>query len=113
MAIIKSISGIVFYVSDLEKSKNFYEDLGFRFGTPKGDYITAYINWFWVELHPGEPKVGGAATQISVDSVDEFYEDVKSKGMKPEGGPKDIPQGRREFILGDPDGYKLAFFTKK
>jgi catechol 2,3-dioxygenase-like lactoylglutathione lyase family enzyme len=113
MASIKSISGIVFYVSNLKKSKKFYEGLGFRFGTPKGDYITAYINWFWIELRPGEKKEGGTATQISVDSVDEFYEDVKSKGLKPEDVPKDIPQGRREFMLRDPDGYKLVFFTKK
>jgi hypothetical protein len=33
--------------------------------------------------------------------------------LKPEDVPKDIPQGRREFMLRDPDGYKLVFFTKK
>jgi catechol 2,3-dioxygenase-like lactoylglutathione lyase family enzyme len=115
MAVIKSISALVFNVKDLGRTKKFYEGLGFRFGTPKGDYLTAYINWFSVEFHPGKPatKDSGAHTQISVDDVDEFYEEVKSKGMKPEGEPEDTAMGRREFMLLDPDGYKLVFFTKK
>jgi catechol 2,3-dioxygenase-like lactoylglutathione lyase family enzyme len=115
MATIKSVSALVFNVQNLEKTKKFYEELGFRFGTPKGDYLIAYINWFSVEFHPGKPesKDSGAHTQLSVDNVDEFYEEVKSKGMKPEGEPKDTPMKRREFMLIDPDGYKLVFFTKK
>jgi catechol 2,3-dioxygenase-like lactoylglutathione lyase family enzyme len=115
MATIKSVSALVFNVSDLEKTKKFYEDLGFRFGTPKDDYLIAYINWFSVEFHPGKPesKGSGAHTQLSVDDVDEFYEDVKSKGMKPEDEPHDTPMKRREFMLHDLDGYKLVFFTKK
>jgi catechol 2,3-dioxygenase-like lactoylglutathione lyase family enzyme len=115
MAVIKSISALVFYVADLNKTKKFYEDLGFRFGEPKGDYLTAYINWFSVEFHPGkaDSKGSGAQTQLSVDDVDDFYDLVKSKGLKPEGEPKDTPMKRREFILLDPDGYKLVFFTKK
>jgi predicted lactoylglutathione lyase len=115
MATIKSISALVFTVKDLNKSKKFYEDLGFKFGTPKGDYLIAYINWFSVEFHPGKPgnAGGGAQTQLSVDNVDEFYEEVKSKSMKPAAEPQDTPMKRREFMLLDPDGYKLVFFTKK
>jgi catechol 2,3-dioxygenase-like lactoylglutathione lyase family enzyme len=115
MAVIKSISALVFYVADLNKTKKFYEDLGFRFGEPKGDYLIAYINWFSVEFHPGEAKNtgGGAQTQLSVDDVDEFYEEIKSKGLRPVSEPEDTTMKRREFMLLDPDGYKLAFFTKK
>jgi predicted lactoylglutathione lyase len=115
MATIKSISALVFHVKDLNKTKKFYEDLGFRFGTPKGEYLIAYINWFSVEFHPGTPEMKGtgAQTQLSVDNVDEFYEEVKSKGMKPQSEPKDTPMKRREFMLIDPDGYRLVFFTKK
>jgi catechol 2,3-dioxygenase-like lactoylglutathione lyase family enzyme len=115
MAAIKSISALVFNVRDLEKTKKFYEDLGFRFGAPKDEYLVAYINWFSVEFHLGkaENTGGGAHIQISVDDVDGFYEDIKAKGMKPEGEPQDKPMKRREFMLLDPDGYQLVFFTKK
>jgi hypothetical protein len=38
---------------------------------------------------------------------------VLAKGMKSLGEPEVRPSGNREFILRDPDGYKLAFFQKK
>jgi len=50
---------------------------------------------------------------ISVQSVDEFYEAMLAKGLKPSSEPLDFPWGRREFVLADPDGYKLVFFSKK
>jgi hypothetical protein len=33
--------------------------------------------------------------------------------MKPDGEPQVRLSGNREFVLRDPDGYKLAFFEKK
>jgi hypothetical protein len=33
--------------------------------------------------------------------------------MKPDGAPEVRDSGNREFVLRDPDGYKLAFFQKK
>jgi catechol 2,3-dioxygenase-like lactoylglutathione lyase family enzyme len=115
MARIKSISGLVFKVKDLNKTRKFYEDLEFRFGTPKGNYLTAYINWFWVEFHEGNTNNSefGVLPHINVDDIDEFHKSVVEKGMKPEGEPRDLPSGRREFTLPDPDGYRLVFFTKK
>jgi catechol 2,3-dioxygenase-like lactoylglutathione lyase family enzyme len=114
MAKIKSISALVFYVKDLAKTKQFYEDLGFKFEEQKGDYIKAYINWFWIEFYKGEASnhEAGIHVQLSVDDVDEFYQELVTKGMKPEHEPKDIAAGRHEFVLKDPDGYKLVFFQK-
>jgi hypothetical protein len=37
---------------------------------------------------------------------------VRAAGMKPEGQPEKRPGGGREFVLRDPDGYKLVFFKK-
>jgi catechol 2,3-dioxygenase-like lactoylglutathione lyase family enzyme len=115
MATIKSISALVFHVKDLEKTQRFYENLGFKFGAPKGDYLITYVNWFSIEFYKANAntKGSGAHTLISVDNIDEFYGEVVSKGFKPEGEPKDTPTKRREFALQDPDGYKLVFFTKK
>jgi catechol 2,3-dioxygenase-like lactoylglutathione lyase family enzyme len=115
MAKIKSISALVFYVKDLDKTRKFYEDLGFRFEDKKREYLKAYINWFSVEFYEGsdDNSSSGVHIQINVDDVDEFYKELAAKGMKPEHEPKDIPAGRREFLLKDPDGYPLVFFTKK
>ena len=126
---IKSISGIFCVVSDLEKTIEFYEKLGFDFKKRTADYATAYLNWFWIEfvvadkveptlfqkvadVENVENKGAGLFVHISVENIDEFHKAVIAKGMKPSSEPRDWPWGRREFVLRDPDGYKLAFFQK-
>jgi len=59
-----------------------------------------------------EPKGAGLFLYIKVDDVDEFYQGVLAKGLKPSSEPRDWPWGNREFALRDPDGYKLVFFNK-
>jgi catechol 2,3-dioxygenase-like lactoylglutathione lyase family enzyme len=114
---MKSISGLVCYVSDLDKTAVFYEALGFRFASKRDDSrLTAYVNWFWVEMHQkddfAEPSVG-RFVYIAVEDIEEFYAGVMAAGMMPETEIHDDLSGRREFMLSDPDGYKLVFFTKK
>lgn len=124
---MKSVSGVICLVADLEKSINFYQTLGFEFkkSTP-GTSATAYLNWFWIELLHQEKvitnefkedagfsrKGAGCYMHINVENVDDFHEFVVSKGLKPAGKPQDFPWGHREFVLSDPDGYKLVFFQK-
>ncbi|MDB5169151.1 MAG: Glyoxalase/bleomycin resistance protein/dioxygenase [Candidatus Saccharibacteria bacterium] len=124
---IKSISGFVLYVKDLDKTADFYGELGFRFGKRTNTSMTSYVNWFSVdfvavdqEVKPGfveeanaEPKGTGMFINIAVENVDDFYTELVGKGFKPSTEPTTQPWGRREFIQRDPDGYKLVFFTKK
>lgn len=112
---LKSISGIVCYVKDIDKTAKFYEALGFRFGNQESEYLTVYVNWFWIEFRKGAKSVAqdnGQATYISVEDVDLFYKELLKTDIKPESEPKDTSSGKREFIVVDPDGYKLAFFQK-
>lgn len=124
---MKSVSGIICLVNDLEKTTKFYEALGFDFKrTEPGVFAVAYLNWFWIEFLliekvmtkdfkediKASPKGAGQYTHISVDDVDEFYQGVLRKGFAPSSEPQDFPWGRREFVLSDPDGYKLVFFSK-
>lgn len=115
---MKSISGVVYYVKDLDKTAAFYEELGFRFGKREAGYLTCYLNWFWLEFHAEDKEhpaggVGGQQLGISVEDADEFYQGLIEKGLKPEGEPETMPWGRREFTLRDPDGNQLVFFHKK
>lgn len=128
---MNSVSGILCFVQDLDKTIEFYEKLGFIFKERTSvDFATARLNWFWMEFvkrDKAEPsvfqkevktddsKLGGAGlfVHISVQDVDEFYTALVEKGLKPSSDPKDFPWGRREFVLRDPDGYKLVFFSKK
>ncbi len=115
-------------MANLDRTAKFYEDLGFIVTDKTPDYLSIRLNWFWVEFvrqDKAEETVfqpvlavesgdngKGQFVHISVTNVDEFYKHVLEKGMKPSSKPKDFRWGRREFILPDPDGYKLVFFNK-
>jgi len=124
---LNSISGITCYVKDLHRTAEFYETLGFRRGNEAPGRVTCYVNWFWVTFVAQDHQTGpelqketqlpgkgaGLFTYIKVDDVNETYQGVLAAGMKPDGEPQKRPPGKREFILRDPDGYKLVFFQKK
>ena len=124
---MKSISGITCYVKDLKKTSKFYEALGFEIKKRDPNHITVYLNWFWIDLvliaKEEKPeflkeanlseKGAGLFVNISVENVDDYYKGLLSKGLKPSSEPRDWPWGNREFVIRDPDGYKLVFFQKK
>jgi uncharacterized glyoxalase superfamily protein PhnB len=101
--------------------------LGFRLGEQTDVYLKIYLNWFWMQFNAvssedkpefqkeaqAEPRGAGLYINIAVDNVDEFYEQALSAGLKPSSEPRDWPWGTREFVMRDPDGYKLVFFQKK
>jgi len=120
-----SISGVTYYVKDIDSTVKFYEDLGFIFKVHEPDHATMYLNWYFVDFfadtadnRPTAQKmsadVKGAGTYMytKVDKVDEYYEALVAKGLKPETEPEKLPNGNREFLIRDPDGYGLVFFEK-
>jgi catechol 2,3-dioxygenase-like lactoylglutathione lyase family enzyme len=124
---LNSISGITCYVKDLSHTSDFYEEVGFRRGKEEPDRVTFYVNWFFVTFIAQDreddaelrkeaelpTKGSGLFLYIKVDDVEDFHNAVVSKGMKPASEPQLRPSGNREFVLRDPDGYKLVFFQKK
>jgi catechol 2,3-dioxygenase-like lactoylglutathione lyase family enzyme len=124
---VNSISGLTCYVNDLERTAEFYEAIGFRRGKEEPDRVTFYVNWFFVTFIAQDQetdaewkkdaklktKGSGLFLYIKVDDVEEFHKSAVANGMKPVSEPEARPSGNREFVLRDPDGYKLAFFQKK
>lgn len=123
---LKSVSGIVCYVKDALKTADFYESLGFIVTKREVDHVSIRLNWFWIDFHPQdkedkpefqkeanlENKGAGQFLYIKVGNVDKAYKALIEKGIEPSSEPKDWPWGNREFIVRDPDGYKLVFFNK-
>ncbi|MBI3486170.1 VOC family protein [Candidatus Daviesbacteria bacterium] len=124
---LKSVAGIVCYVKNIQKTAKFYEALGFQFEKREPDHVSIRLNWFWIDFHPQDKedkpefqkeanlsnKGVGLFLYISVEDVDEFYEALLAKGLKPSSRPRDFYWGNREFMIRDPDGYKLVFFKRK
>ena len=118
---MKSISGVLCFVSNIDKTAKFYEKLGFIITKHEPEQVSVRMNWFWVDFiledtkaRPKEPNemVASQFLYITVDDVDQAYKDLVEIGIKPVSEPQDYKSGRREIMISDPDGYKLVFFSK-
>lgn len=114
---INSISALTFYVSDLKKTAEFYETLGFKPDKWTDDSFKIYVNWFSIEFRltkvPVDNSKTGSYTCISVLDADEYHAFAISKDIQPDGEVTERPDKSREFVITDPNGYKLVFFSKK
>ena len=121
-----SVSGVILLIHDIEASAKFYEALGFevRKRVPKVS-VTACLDNFWIEMLLSSmvvteefkndvavtPKGAGQYIHFQVEDVDEFFKYIVEKELSPASKPQDFPWGNREFVIIDPDGYKLVFFN--
>ena len=117
---------MVCYVKDVKQTAKFYRALGFKVDKQTKDYLSIYLKLFWIDFHnfasEDKPefkkearmanKGAGLYTYLSVDDVDKAYKSLVSKKFKPSSKPRDWPWGNREFVIRDPDGYKLVIFKK-
>ena len=112
---ISSIAGLVYRTRDLDKTIEFYETLGFRPGKRDEHQATFYVNWFWMTFttdHDAAAPGWEPTLYLKVDDIDDFYGAVLAHGLAPSTEPRKERSGRREFLLTDPDGHRLAFFAK-
>jgi hypothetical protein len=118
--------GIVCYVKDIAKTVDFYEKRCFEFKLKDSTRATAYINWWWIDFHkvnaadaprwhvsPNADNAEiGALFYFSVDNVPQAYDELIRKRLQPSNEPIEL-RGNKEFMVFDPDGYRLVFFKRK
>ena len=118
---IKRFHSTLLYASDLKQSARFYEQLGFSV-QKSDDTVRIKLNDFTLALidenktpiknESGRtPKGLGVFTYIEVEDVDKYFLFLKQKGVDTSSEPRNWPWGKREFVVKDPDGYKLVFYS--
>ena len=102
-------------VSDLERSKRFYELLGFSAEVWDGGYVRlvgsdgSYVG---MEQRPaGDVVPGGLELVIRVDDVHDLHRELVAAGVTFDGQPQPQEWGATHAWLRDPDGYRLSIFT--
>jgi uncharacterized glyoxalase superfamily protein PhnB len=118
---IKRIHSNLFYVNNLDETLNFYKQLGFDIQKSDdgvriklGDFTMAFIDEHKTPIQNEsglKPKGVGIYTYIEVEDVDKYFDLIKKNGVSPRTEPKAWPWGKREFVIKDPDGYKLVFYS--
>lgn len=112
---IASIAGITCSTTDIQRTKDFYESLGFRTDKLTDDGITALINWFWIRFHLKNTYETQSTNAINmkVDDVAEFYQKARTINAIIVNELANKPWGVQEFTIADPDQNLLTFFEKK
>ncbi|MCA9349036.1 VOC family protein [Candidatus Saccharibacteria bacterium] len=118
------VTNLLFWCQDNTLSEKFYKKLGFERVEGDDQYTRLRLGGFEVVLitmrdedefakDSLNPEKGrGMYVYLQVEDVDAEYTRQLKIGLKPSTEPQNWPWGNREFILKDPDGYKLVFWQK-
>lgn len=117
-------TSILFWVGENKLSEKFYKKLGFEVTTSNdrlsvvrlGDLELQLVSMRDEAPHSTDSLAGdkgkGMFIYLNVPNADQAYAKLVKDGIKPRTEPKDWEWGNREFIVKDPDGYKLCFWQK-
>ncbi len=126
MGHLQAMTSAVAYVDDPAKTADFYQKVGFTIDRNEPDHVSVSLGDYWMDFHPGSkedkpefqeeavstPKGIGLFLYFRVTEIDNFYQELLEKGLVTSSEPRDWPWGNREFVVRDPDGYKLVFYQK-
>lgn len=118
-----NIKSILLYVKDLKASLDFYKRIGFNIEHEDKKSVLVSLQGFTFQLFDmakvefklkdnNISKGEGVFVYIRINNVDSKYNELIRNNIKTSGEPIDWPWGNREFVVKDPDGYKLVFYNK-
>lgn len=115
------INSLTLWCQENQLSAKFYKKIGFCVVRSDDDHSVVELSGFTLVLvsmrdetrfakdslnaHKGR----GVYINIRVDNIDAKYKELVALGFKPTV-PTNWPWGNREFIVKDPDEYKLCFW---
>ena len=106
------LRGIWMGVTDLERSRAFYERVGAYYDAAEpGDGITSATlggTRLIFEAGHGSPSGEGPFLLFDVTDADALHAELEAEGVTIEGPPKNEPWGR-QFNVRDPDGHSIGF----
>ncbi len=116
-----------FTASDLQRSIAFYRDvLGFVVGEEwrengalqgcemRAGAITFYLTQD--DFKKGRDRQKGIGSRLrctTAQDLDRFAGEVKARGGVLDQEPMEMPWGERQFMITDPDGFKLTFIQAR
>lgn len=117
----KDIAFVAYAVTDIQKSRAFYEGvLGLKTnneydGSGNPDYVEYEVGSSTLSIGKSEnwkPSEDGSSVALEVENFDEAITAIKEKGVTIKMGPYDLPSCKMVVVL-DPDKNKITLHQKK
>ena len=109
---VQHISAVTLAVSDVRRSINFYQKLGFEvvYGGQQATFTSLRSGEAFVNLSASTASATAwwGRVILRVDNVDAFHRMLTKTGLSIDE-PRDGSWGERYFHLTDPDGHELSF----
>ena len=120
---LKRLDSLLLYITGVAASAKFYRSLGFDITKETEEMCIARLGDFELHCHNQdsvrfkeeskvEPKGGGVFIYVAVANIDDYHRGLIEKGLNPSSAPRDWDWGNREFVIRDPDRYKIVFYEK-
>lgn len=117
----------VLYIKDVNTTHDFYKSIDAEIIKKEDDKVVVHLGEFSLHfiLQTTEPfeeyqfatsennRGMGNLFYIEVDNLEEAYELAKNSTGKVKSEIKDNLWGGKEFLVEDPDGYKVVFYKMK
>lgn len=114
MVVVKKLSAVTLFVTDMKRSIQFYKvDLGMEllYGGLESEFSSFSLGANYINLVLDRNNTVSRWGRIIfyVDDVDVFYRKVIFNGLSPITTPQNAVWRERYFHLVDPDGHELSF----
>ena len=111
---IKKIYACWVYVSDLQRSIEFYRNIGFGIKHTDGDWVEFEVGEtsFAILKRPeskGEVRPQKTRIMFETDDIELLFDTLKQRGVKLIGAIREEPYGKL-LTFEDPDGHWLEFY---
>ena len=112
-AVATRLRGIWLGVTDIDRSRKFYEELGAHFHDEESSDGIVYATMggarlIFETLTTKSDNPAGPYLLFDVTDADALFRELESRGREIVMEPKNEPWGRQFNVL-DPDGHSLAF----
>jgi uncharacterized glyoxalase superfamily protein PhnB len=119
---LMEITGLVLWVQDNTISVKFYKKLGFDVAESNDRHTAVQLGTFKLYLISmrdeeefngdslASDKGKGMYLYIRTNNIDGLYKQLVERGLALRTKPRNWDWGNREFVIKDPDGYKLCFW---
>lgn len=107
------LRNVIFYVRDIDKSKDFYKRLGFEITQDFGKFVsynTGVENLYFSIMEPDGPKKvpGNQVCTFWIEDIKDFYKKIKKVSVEIDTKLYEAPFGET-FAIRDIDGNKIEF----
>jgi catechol 2,3-dioxygenase-like lactoylglutathione lyase family enzyme len=97
----------ILYSTDLDRTTSYYRSLGLEVVERQDTYLVMHTGPVQLHFTSGHHTPAPGQTFLHVRDAGRLWKQLQDRSITGIGPVKDLPSGRREFVVTDPDGNSI------